>query len=55
MARDDNRYFVSGGITYKMNRDIQLKGVVRHDWLTSTQAGNAYEATSALLTLRLQR
>jgi hypothetical protein len=55
MARDDNRYFVSGGITYKMNRDIQIKGVIRHDWLTSTQAGNAYEATSALLTLRLQR
>jgi hypothetical protein len=55
MARDDNRYFVSGGLTYKMNRDIQLKGEVRHDWLTSTQAGNAYEATSALLTLRLQR
>jgi hypothetical protein len=55
MARDDSRYFVSGGFTYKMNRDIQLKGEVRHDWLTSTQAGNAYEATSAILTLRLQR
>ncbi len=38
-----------------MNRDIQIKGEVRHDWLTSTQPGNAYEATSALLTLRLQR
>ncbi|HEX4410838.1 MAG TPA: outer membrane beta-barrel protein [Xanthobacteraceae bacterium] len=55
LDRQDNRYFVSGGVTYKMNREVQIKAEVRHDWLTSSQPGNAYEATSALLTLRLQR
>jgi hypothetical protein len=55
MARDDNRYFVSGGLTYKMNREIQLKATVRQDWLTSTATGAAYDATSFLLGLRLQR
>jgi len=55
LARDDNRYFVSGGLIYKLNREMQIKGQVRHDWLTSTQIGNAYQSTSFLLTLRLQR
>jgi hypothetical protein len=55
LARDDNRYFVSGGLIYKLNRQMQIKGQVRHDWLTSTQVGNAYQSTSFLLTLRLQR
>jgi hypothetical protein len=55
LARDDNRYFVAGGLTYKLNREMQIKGQIRHDWLTSTQIGNAYQATSFLLTLRLQR
>ena len=55
MARDDNRFFAAAGLTYKLNRQMQLKGELRHDWLTSTQPGNAYESTSALLTLRLQR
>ena len=34
-ARDDNRYFASAGLTYKLNREMQLKGTVREDWLTS--------------------
>jgi hypothetical protein len=55
LARDDNRYFAAAGLTYKLNRMMQLKGEVRHDWLTSTQVGNAYQSTSVLLTLRLQR
>ena len=38
LSREDNRYFVSGGLTYKMNREMQLKGEVRHDWLTSKPA-----------------
>ena len=53
-ARDDNRYFASIGAIYKLNREMQLKAQIRHDWLTSTQPGNAYESTSVLLTLRLQ-
>jgi hypothetical protein len=55
LGRDDNRYFVSGGLTYKLNRDLWLKGIVREDWLTSNVSGVAYQATSFLLTLRLQR
>jgi hypothetical protein len=53
--RDDNRYFVSGGLTYKFNPEMALKGEIRQDWLTSTVSGVAYTASSFLLTLRLQR
>ncbi len=55
LDRLDDRYFASVGFTYKLNRDIQIKGTVRQDWLTSTLAGAAYDTTSFLLGLRLQR
>jgi hypothetical protein len=55
LGRDDNRYFVAAGLTYKFNRDVSLKGTLREDWLTSNVSGVAYQATSVLLTLRLQR
>jgi hypothetical protein len=55
LDRNDNRYFVSGGATYKFTRELSLKGELRHDWLTSNAIGAAYNATSVLLTLRLQR
>jgi len=55
LNRDDNRYFAAVGLTYKLNRDMQLRGTVREDWLTSNVSGVAYTATSFLLTLRLQR
>ena len=51
----NKRYFVSGGLAYKLNRDMQLRGEVRQDWLTSSQPGFAYTATSFLFGLRLQR
>jgi hypothetical protein len=54
-ARDDNRYFAMAGLTYKLNPDIQIKGQVREDWLTSTAPGAAYAATSVLVGVRLQR
>ncbi len=54
-ARDDNRYFASAGLTYKLSRSLQLKTTVRQDWLTSTVSGVAYNSTSALIGLRLQR
>jgi hypothetical protein len=34
---------------------MQLKGTLREDWLTSIVSGVAYQATSFLLTLRLQK
>jgi len=55
LGRNDDRYFAAGGLTYKLNRDMQLKGTVRQDWLTSNVSGVAYSATSFLLTMRLQR
>jgi hypothetical protein len=54
-ARMDDRYYAMAGLIYKMNQLVWIKGQVRHDWLTSTQSGNAYQSTSVLLTLRLQR
>jgi hypothetical protein len=53
-GRLDDRYYAVAGLIYKLNPYMQLKGQVRHDWLTSTQSGNAYQSTSVLLTLRLQ-
>ncbi len=55
LGRDDNRYFTAAGLTYKMNREMQIKGELREDWLTSNVSGVAYSATSLLMTLRLQR
>jgi len=54
-ARQDDRYYAIAGLIYKLNPLLWLKGQLRHDWLTSTQSGNAYQSTSVLLTLRLQR
>ena len=54
-GRDDNHYFAATGLTYKLNREMQLRGEVREDWLTSNVSGVAYTATSFLLTMRLQR
>jgi hypothetical protein len=53
-ARQDDRYYAIAGLIYKMNQLVWIKGQLRHDWLTSTQSGNAYQSTSVLLTLRLQ-
>ena len=54
LDRHDNRYFVSAGMTYKLNRLMQLKGTLRQDWLTSNTSGVAYAATSFLAGVRLQ-
>ena len=51
----DTRYFVSGGLTYKLTRELQLRGVVRQDWQTATESNFTFTATSFLLGLRLQR
>ena len=55
LGRQDNRYFISSGLTYKLNRLMQLKGTLRQDWLTSNTSGAAYAATSFLAGVRLQR
>ncbi len=55
LGRNDNHYFAAAGLTYKMNREVQLRGEVRQDWLNSSVSGVAYTATTFLLTMRLQR
>lgn len=55
LGRQDNRYFVSAGLIYKLSRELQLKGTVRQDWLTSNFSGVAYDATSFLAGIRLQK
>jgi hypothetical protein len=55
LGRTDNHYFAAAGLTYKMNREVQLKGEVRQDWLNSNVSGVAYTATTFLLTMRLQK
>ena len=52
--RTDDRYYFGGGLTYKLNRFVQIKGEARHEWLVSTQAVNDYTANVFLLGLRLQ-
>jgi hypothetical protein len=54
-GRVDNRYFASVGMTYKLNRDIWLRGEVREDRLNSNFSGVSYWATSVLAGVRLQR
>ena len=42
-------------LTYKVSREVQLKGEIRRQWLTSNVAGAAYTADIFLLGVRLQR
>lgn len=55
MAREDQRFFTSLGLTYKLNRDVWLKGEIRRDWLTSTVTSANYAADMFMLGVRLQR
>jgi hypothetical protein len=54
-TRKDDRYSVSAAITYKLNRMMQAKAEVRHEWMHSTVPGVDYTASIFLLGMRLQR
>ena len=54
MSREDKRYSAGVGLTYKLNRSVQLKGEYRHDWLRSNVTGSDYTASIFLLGLRFQ-
>jgi hypothetical protein len=51
----DNRWFASVGVIYKLTRELQMNATVRQDWQIATQPGFVYDATSFLLGLHLQR
>ncbi len=53
-SRLDNRYSLGVGLTYKLNRNVQLKGEVDQYWLRSNEPGNNYNATVFLFGLRFQ-
>jgi len=53
-SRQDQRFFVSAAVIYKMSRDWQLKGEIRHDWLTSNVPGAGYSVDTFLAGVRWQ-
>ena len=55
LDRTDNRYSAGLGLTYKLNRNAQLKAEVDQYWLRSNVSGNNYSDTVFLLGLRLQQ
>lgn len=55
MSRDDDRYSLGVGLTYKFNRTLQMTGEIDQYWLRSNQPGNNYSETLFLLGLKLQR
>jgi hypothetical protein len=54
-SREDKRYSFGLGLTYKLNRMMQVKGEFRQDWLRSNVTGNDYSASIFLLGLRVQQ
>ncbi len=54
-TRNDVFYSASANLLYKLNRELWLKGEVRHDWLDSNLPGFSTRATIVLLGVRLQR
>jgi len=55
MSREDKRFSAGVGLTYKLNRSVQIKGEFRQDWLRSNVDGNDYTASVFLLGLRFQK
>ena len=54
-GRQDQRYMVGLGLTYKLNRWLQLKGEFRQDWFNSSVPGNDYTASTVQFGIRLQQ
>ncbi len=53
--RQDKRYSFGLGLTYKLNRTVQVKGEFRQEWLRSNVANTDYSASIFLLGLRVQQ
>ena len=52
--RNDERYSLGLGLTYKLNRNMQLKGEFRREWLRSNEPDNDYDANIFTLGMRFQ-
>lgn len=55
LERQDQRFYASFALVYKLTRELQLKSEVRRDWLVSSQPGVDYTANQFLLGVRMQR
>ncbi|HXX07351.1 MAG TPA: outer membrane beta-barrel protein [Pseudolabrys sp.] len=55
LDRVDKIYTVGAGLTYKLDRSVQVKGEFRQNWLHSNVAGVDYAESVFMLGLRLQR
>ena len=53
--RVDNRTSLAAIVTYKLSREIWLKGEFRQEWLHSTAPGVNYAASIFLVGVKLQR
>jgi hypothetical protein len=53
--RNDKRYSLGAGLTYKFTREFQIKGEFRQNWLHSNVAGAGYAESVFLLGVRIQR
>jgi hypothetical protein len=51
----DNRYTIGAGLTYKMNRNVQLKGEARREQRESNVPDEDYVAHIFMMGLRLQQ
>ncbi|UWU69961.1 outer membrane beta-barrel protein [Bradyrhizobium sp. NC92] len=52
--RNDKTYSLESSLIYKLNRNIWVKGTLRHDILDSSLAGSSSQGTVVLLGVRLQ-
>lgn len=54
-TRRDTRMLASLGLVYRANRNLQIRGEIRHERLQSSQPGTDFTANVMLVGLRLQR
>lgn len=52
--RNDKTYSLEGNLIYKLNRNIWIKGTLRHDILDSNQPGSSSQGTVVMVGVRLQ-
>lgn len=52
--RNDKTYSLEGNLIYKLNRNVWIKGTLRHDILDSNQPGSSSQGTAVMLGVRLQ-
>ncbi len=52
--RNDKTYSLEGNLIYKLNRNVWIKGTLRHDILDSNQPGSSSQGTVVMVGVRMQ-